>query len=83
MRILTFITLLYFTVLCSLNAQKLGYINDPDGYTNLRSEASAKAEVIGIIVRGQEFTYYPEHNSSWWKVDFKFRTGVVHKSRIE
>ena len=66
-----------------VQAQELGYIDDPDGYTNLRLSPSGKSDIIGVILSGQTFNFYPETNSDWWKVDFEFRTGYVHKSRIK
>ncbi|UZR96234.1 SH3 domain-containing protein [Chondrinema litorale] len=58
-------------------------MNDPDGYTNLRLSPSGKSDIIGVILSGQTFNFYPDINSDWWKVDFEFRTGYVHKSRIK
>jgi len=69
--------------LISVKSQELGYINDPDGYTNLRLGQSSKSDITGIILSGQEFKYYPDENNSWWKVEFKFRTGYIHESRIK
>jgi len=66
-----------------VSAQELGYINDPDGYTNLRLDPNGKSEIVGIVITGQVFKYYPNNNSDWWKVDFKFRTGFMHKSKIK
>ena len=76
------ILLLIWIVGIPLNAQDFGYINDPEGYTNLRLEPTGKSDIIGIIISGQEFTYYPD-NSDWWRVDFNNRTGYMHKSRIK
>ena len=76
-------TLLLLIVGTHLSAQELGYINDSDGYTNLRLEPDGKSEIVGIILTGQVFKYYPDNNSDWWKVEFKFRTGFMHKSRIK
>lgn len=67
----------------SIESQELGYINDSDGYTNLRLEPSVKSDIIGVITIGQEFKYYPDHYDDWWKVDFIYRTGYMHKSRIK
>ncbi len=64
-------------------AQDLGYINDPDGYTNVRTEPSGKSRITAIILEGQAFKYYPDSNSDWYTVEFKFRTGYIHKSRIK
>lgn len=74
--------ILSFVSLISLSAQELGYIQDPDGYTNLRIEPSGKSKIIGIITTGQEFQYQPSKSTNWWKVNFGFRTGYIHKSRI-
>ncbi|NTW25897.1 MAG: SH3 domain-containing protein, partial [Lentimicrobium sp.] len=66
-----------------VNAQEHGYINDPDGFTNLKLEPNGKSEIVGIVITGQVFKYYPDTSSDWWKVDFKFRTGFMHKSKIK
>lgn len=83
MRTIGFIILLFCIGFGSVGAQEFGYINDNDGYTNLRLEPSGKTDIIGIIISGQEFKYYPDQDSDWWKVDFQFRTGFMHKSRIK
>ena len=49
----------------------------------MRLEPFAKSVIIGIIISGQEFKYYPDQNSDWWKLDFQFKTGFMHKSRIK
>lgn len=77
------IILLLLIVGIPLNAQDFGYINDPDGYTNLRLEPNGKSEIVGIVITGQVFKYYPDNSIDWWKVDFKFRTGFMHKSKIK
>lgn len=81
-------TMLLTILLCLLDliplkSQELAYINDSDGYTNFRLEPSGESNIIGIITTGQEFKYYPDNNSDWWKIDFRFRTGYMHKSRIK
>ena len=79
-----YLTLLLLLIgLVSLKSQELGYINDSDGYTNLRAEPSSKSDIIGIITTGQEFKYQPDKSSDWWKVNFKFRSGYIHKSRVQ
>ena len=83
MKILPAVLLLCFLAFIPAMAQESGYITDPDGYTNLRSGPSAKSGIIGIIPEGQVFNYYPDNNSDWFKVDFGYRTGYVHKSRIK
>ena len=83
MRIIGLVILLYCIGYAPATAQQLGYINDNDGFTNLRLKPSGESDIIGIIITGQEFKYYPDKSSDWWKVDFKFRTGFMHKSRIK
>ena len=83
MRRILLITLLLCIGFAPSFAQELGYIKDEDGYTNLRLKPSGKSDIIGIIISGQRFTYYPEKTTNWWKVDFKFRSGFIHKSRIQ
>ncbi len=75
--------MLIFFGLLSVSSQELGYINDSDGYTNLREDQSAESNIIGVITNGQEFQYFPDKTSSWWKVQFYHRTGYMHKSRIK
>jgi hypothetical protein len=78
------LTILFCLIgLIPIKSQEIGYINDSDGYANLRLEPSSESDIIGIIITGQEFKYYPDKNLDWWKVDFKFRTGFMHKSRIK
>ncbi len=78
------LTILFCLIgLIPVKSQDLGYINDSDGYSNLRLEPSGESDIIGIITTGQEFKYYPDNNSDWWRIDFKFRTGYMHKSRIK
>ncbi len=83
MKIIQVIILIFWILTIPIKAQELGYINDADGYTNLRKLPSGKSDVIGIIIKGQEFKYYPDTNSDWWKVEFGFRDGFIHKSRIK
>lgn len=57
-------------------------INDPDGYTNIRSQANAQSTVIARIVDGEQFKTH-EQEERWWEVLTKEgQTGYVHVSRI-
>ncbi len=61
-----------------------GIINDPDGYVNVRNEKNASSEIKDKIIRGEEFLYWEDKNSDWWKVMTKnIIYGYVHKSRIQ
>lgn len=58
-------------------------IQDPDGYTNIRSSASGSGDILGRIVDGERF-YTSEQQATWWKVRTQSGiTGYVHKSRIK
>ncbi|GAO27919.1 hypothetical protein JCM15548_14797 [Geofilum rubicundum JCM 15548] len=83
MKTLQLIILICLMGLIPIKSQELGYINDSDGYSNLRLEPSDESDIIGIILKGQEFDFYPDISSDWWKVSFKFRTGFMHRSRIK
>lgn len=59
------------------------YINDKDGYTNLRSKPSAQSDIVTTIP-DKEFISVLERKSDdgWWKVLYKDFQGYVHSSRI-
>lgn len=61
-----------------------GYINDPDGYTNIRESANIKAKVVGKLFEAELFIFVPDSNSSWWKIKTNnMLEGFVHRSRIK
>lgn len=45
-------------------------INDPDGFTNIRSGPSAQSDIVGKVLEGEKFLTYRQ-DGSWWRV----RTG--------
>lgn len=65
-------------------------INDPDGYTNIRSSPRSDVKnIIGSVKSGQEFKAYPEAGAEWWRVSVPSKStnspsiiGFMHKSRI-
>ncbi len=66
-------------------------INDPDGYTNIRSSPRSddKKNIIGIVKSEQEFKAYPEAGAEWWRVSVPSQSkdspsiiGFMHRSRI-
>jgi hypothetical protein len=67
-------------------AQEQGVINDPDGYTNVRSKPDTSAAVVAKVNKGEVFTYdtvgvpqYPK----WLKVTLPSgKSGWMHASRI-
>ena len=61
-----------------------GYINDTDGYTNIRENSNIESKIIGKILEGKIFTFFIDKDSNWWKVKTKNKlVGYVHKSRIK
>lgn len=58
-------------------------INDPDGYTNIRSGHGTEYSIIYRIVEGEIFYTIPQ-NGNWWPVRTENNmTGYIHKSRIK
>jgi hypothetical protein len=61
---------------------KIGVINDPDGYTNVREAMSTDAKIISKIFEFTVFEFEPSAEN-WYKVRLdKNQSGYVHKSRI-
>lgn len=42
-------------------------IDDPDGFTNIRSGQSTKAEIVGKVLEGEKFLTYKQ-SGQWWRV---------------
>lgn len=81
------ITILFFLIFIGKTFTqenlKIGQINDPDGYTNVRKEANAKAQVVGKILKNEYF-FCEEYNPNWYRVTKQNRIkGFVHKSRVQ
>ena len=82
------ITILILTLCFGLNscAQSTGeeaYINDPDGYTNVRDEQSGSANILTTIKTGELFQFQASDQTNWWQITKSDgTTGYVHNSRI-
>ena len=69
----------------------VGYLNDPDGYVNVRESMNVSSKVVGKLQADSEvfFYFFPCTDANWLKVvkasDFngKLITGYVHKSRVK
>lgn len=62
---------------------KIGQINDPDGYSNVRLEKNSKSQIVSKITDDQYFFYLPKKTENWYKVkDLYGAIGFMHKSRI-
>lgn len=62
----------------------LGYfINDSDGYTNLRKDKSTSSEILQKIKTGEEIVVL-ENSGDWWFVESKEgKKGYVYKTKIK
>lgn len=59
-----------------------GYINDPDGYMNLREGPGTDANIITKIYQGQPF-FVLSQTGNWWPVKVPNGPGgYMHRSRI-
>jgi hypothetical protein len=70
--------LTFITALCSKN-----YIQDPDGYTNLRKDKTTTSEVLQKINSGENVNVL-DNSGDWFLIKTKEgKTGYVHKSRVK
>lgn len=66
-----------------LQSQGLAVIQDPDGYTNVRAEASNQSKILTRVLEHQVFWVGEQtEDSSWWKVYHGPYQGYMHGSRI-
>lgn len=73
-----------FLVSTSSSAQLLwAQINDPDGYTNVRSGPGTQHPIVGQIQDGVVFGFMEEQDSNWWRVSNQNVRGYMHRSRID
>lgn len=69
---------------------KVGRINDPDGYVNVRAQMNVKAEIVGVLepenIEEECFYFYTCPDPNWVRVDFEYAgqylNGYIHKSRV-
>jgi hypothetical protein len=58
-------------------------INDPDGYTNVRSGPGTRYDVVSRVVEGEIF-YVIYQQGNWWRVRTREGiSGYMHRSRIK
>lgn len=61
---------------------ELAFIDDPDGYTNVRSQKNSKSQIVTRIVQGEQFFTYRQ-DGNWWQVrTHSGKVGYMHISRI-
>ena len=60
----------------------LAVIDDPDGYTNMRSQKNAKSQIVARVTRDEQFFTYKQ-DGNWWQVRTAGgKVGYIHISRI-
>lgn len=63
---------------------RIAVINDPDGYTNVRSSQGINFPILGVIKLGEKFYAKANKANDWWQVKTQSGLiGYVHKSRIQ
>ncbi|MGE5457595.1 MAG: SH3 domain-containing protein [Methanococcaceae archaeon] len=74
---------IYKNYMHSFTQIKIGKINDPDGYVNVRKEANSKSKIVDIIKENEPFEYIENETDWWWITKLNGSKGFVHKSRIK
>lgn len=58
-------------------------IDDPDGFTNVRSQADRQGQIVAKIQKNEIFYTY-DQDKNWWQVRTSDgKTGYVHITRIK
>lgn len=59
------------------------FIDDPDGFTLVRSQKSASSQVVARVNQGEPFFTYTQ-DGNWWQVMTRDgKVGYMHVSRIK
>lgn len=61
----------------------IGVINDPDGYTNVRSGPGKNYSVITKIYKGEYFIIKSTDGEWWSAIAPNGKEGYIHKSRVK
>lgn len=60
----------------------LAVIDDPDGYTNMRSQKNAQSQIVARVTRDEQFFTYKQ-DGNWWQVrTADSKVGYIHVPRI-
>ena len=65
------------------NSSRCYYIEDPDGYSNIRADKSTSSKILGKVKSGEKIDVLDD-TSNWYLIKTKEGLkGYVHKSRIK
>jgi hypothetical protein len=77
--IIGLILLMYYN---SYSQSRIGIINDPDGFSNIRQERNVNSKIVTKIQSYRPFEFIT-HESGWYSVSLNNQAiGFIHKSRI-
>ena len=80
------LVLFFFCTMTPFAQNKLAVINDPDGFTNVRSGPNKDFSIIDTLHKDDFFYFNFEGNSEWVKVTAytgRQIDGFIHKSKIQ
>ena len=76
--------LLYLPEYIAINRCKKGFIDDVDGFTNIRKGRSVDSDIIGRILEKEEFWYWILPSGNWHIVQTATgMRGFVYKDRVK
>ncbi|AMO20441.2 SH3 domain-containing protein [Flavobacterium columnare] len=61
---------------------KRGYIEDKDGFTNIRKDKNSSSEILGTVKTGSEIEIIKKNGDWWFVITQDGKKGYVHKSKI-
>ncbi|MFS1520622.1 SH3 domain-containing protein [Flavobacterium covae] len=59
-----------------------GYIEDKDGFTNIRKDKNSSSEILGTVKTGSEIEIIKKNGDWWFVITQDGKKGYVHKSKI-
>jgi hypothetical protein len=82
------VVILFISSLISISAYaQLGIIKDPDGFCNVRADASNQSKIEDTLTNGRfVFAFEEGSKNNWLLLDYhkgkEHHTGYIHKSRV-
>jgi len=86
MKVICLATSLLISSFSFANSSNFGLIQDPDGFVNVRDQASTKSKVIAKLNNGEVVSIIDDYSENHFNYVFNNQlpdhTGYIHKSRI-